>query len=50
MAQDAGGGMIPIWQAVAIALITGGVGCFVGAAMMAACAAAHYDDDMQGNE
>lgn len=42
--------MIPIWQAVIAALITGGVGCFVGAAIMAACAAAHYDDDMQGRE
>ncbi len=42
--------MIPIWQAVIAALATGGVGVLIGVALMAACAAAHYDDDMQGRE
>ncbi len=42
--------MIPIWQAVVAPLITGGVGVAFGMAIMAACAAAHYDDDMQGRE
>jgi hypothetical protein len=42
--------MIPIWQAVVAALITGGVGVAFGMAIMAACAMAHYDDDMQGRE
>lgn len=42
--------MISIWQAVAIAALSGGVGVLIGVALMAACAAAHYDDDMQGRE
>jgi hypothetical protein len=42
--------MIPIWQAVIAALITGGAGCALGMAIMAAVAMAHYDDDMQGRE
>ena len=42
--------MIPIWQAVIAALVVGGVGVALGMAIMAACAAAHYDDDMQGRE
>lgn len=43
--------MIPIWQAVIAAFTAGGVvGVLIGVALMAACAAAHYDDDTQGNE
>lgn len=37
--------MIPIWQAVIIAIITGGAGVALGMAIMAAVAMAHYDGD-----
>jgi hypothetical protein len=42
--------MIPIWQAVIAALITGGIGVFVGMGIMAAVAMAHYDGDEQRSE
>lgn len=42
--------MIPIWQAVIAAIITGGVGCAIGLALMAACAARNYHGDEQRSE
>ena len=30
--------------------VSGAIGVFIGMGIMAACAAAHYDDDMQGRE
>jgi hypothetical protein len=36
--------VIPIWQAVAIAFLTGGVGTLVGVVIMASCAMAGRAD------